>query len=32
MYVTNLSVMPEDLEKQVDVQQMADLLRFLTSR
>jgi putative heme-binding domain-containing protein len=30
MYVANLSVMPEDLDKQVDVPQMADLLKFLT--
>ncbi len=29
MYVTNLSAMPEDLDKQVDLQQMADLLEFL---
>ena len=29
MYVTNLSAMPPDLEKQVDIQQMADLLEFL---
>ena len=33
MYVTNLSAMPGDLEKQVSVQQMADLLAYLkTSR
>ena len=31
MYVTNLSAMPEDLEKQVTVDQMADLLKFLQS-
>jgi putative heme-binding domain-containing protein len=30
MYVANLSAMPADLEKQVDVQQMADVLKFLT--
>jgi len=30
IYVANLSAMPEDLDKQVDVQQMADLLKFLT--
>jgi putative heme-binding domain-containing protein len=29
MYVTNLSAMPADLEKQVDLQQMADLLEYL---
>jgi putative membrane-bound dehydrogenase-like protein len=29
MYVTNLSAMPEDLEKQVDANQMADLLGYL---
>jgi len=29
MYVTNLSAMPGDLEKQVDTQQMADLLEYL---
>jgi putative heme-binding domain-containing protein len=29
MYVTNLSAMPADLEKQVDVQQMADLLEYM---
>jgi putative membrane-bound dehydrogenase-like protein len=29
MYVTNLSAMPGDLEKQIDVQQMADLLEYL---
>jgi putative membrane-bound dehydrogenase-like protein len=32
MYVTSLSGMPPDLEKQVDLQQMADLLKFLTIR
>jgi putative heme-binding domain-containing protein len=33
MYVTNLSAMPGDLEKQVSVQQMTDLLAYLkTSR
>jgi putative membrane-bound dehydrogenase-like protein len=31
MYATNLSAMPADLEKQVDVQQMADLLEYLKS-
>jgi hypothetical protein len=31
MYVANLSAMPADLEKQIDVQQMADVLKFLTS-
>jgi putative membrane-bound dehydrogenase-like protein len=31
MYVANLSAMPADLDKQVDVQQMADLLKFLTT-
>ena len=31
MYVANLSAMPADLEKQVTVQQMADVLKFLTS-
>jgi putative heme-binding domain-containing protein len=30
MYVANLSVMPEDLDKQIDVRQMTDLLKFLT--
>jgi putative heme-binding domain-containing protein len=30
MYMANLSAMPADLEKQVDVQQMADVLKFLT--
>jgi len=29
MYVTNLSAMPADLEKQVSQQQMADLLQYL---
>ena len=29
MYVTNLSAMPADLEKQIDLQQMADLLEYL---
>ncbi len=29
MYVTNLSAMPEDLDKQIDVREMADLLQFL---
>ena len=29
MHVTDLSAMPEDIEKQVSVEQMADLLRFL---
>jgi len=29
MYVTNVSAMPGDLEKQIDIQQMADLLEFL---
>jgi putative membrane-bound dehydrogenase-like protein len=29
MYVTNVSAMPGDIEKQIDVQQMADLLEFL---
>ena len=32
MYAANLSAMPADLEKQVDIQQMADLLKFLTTR
>ncbi|MCC6588342.1 MAG: c-type cytochrome [Bryobacterales bacterium] len=31
MYVTNLSAMPGDLEKQITVQQMADLLEYLKS-
>jgi putative membrane-bound dehydrogenase-like protein len=30
LYVANLSAMPSDLEKQIDVQQMADLLRYIT--
>ncbi|MBI3698018.1 MAG: c-type cytochrome, partial [Acidobacteria bacterium] len=29
MHATNLSAMPEDLDKQVSVEQMADLLKFL---
>ena len=29
MYVTNLSAMPPDLEKQISVDQMADLLAYL---
>jgi len=29
MYVTSLSAMPADLEKQIGVQQMADLLEYL---
>ena len=29
MYATNLSAMPADLEKQIDIQKMADLLEFL---
>jgi putative membrane-bound dehydrogenase-like protein len=29
MYATNLSAMPGDLEKQIDIQQMADLLAYL---
>lgn len=29
MYVTNVSAMPGDLEKQIGIQQMADLLEFL---
>ena len=28
-YIADLSAMPEDVEQQVDVQQMADLLRFI---
>ena len=32
MYAANLSAMPADLEQQVDLQQMADLLKHLTSR
>jgi putative heme-binding domain-containing protein len=31
MYAANLSAMPADLEKQVDVQQMADLLKYVIS-
>ncbi|HEY2942659.1 MAG TPA: c-type cytochrome, partial [Vicinamibacteria bacterium] len=31
MYASNLSAMPADLEQQVDVPQMADLLRYITS-
>jgi putative membrane-bound dehydrogenase-like protein len=31
MYVTNLSAMPPDLEKQISVDQMADLLAYLKS-
>jgi putative heme-binding domain-containing protein len=31
MYVTNLSAMPADLEKQIGIQQMADLLEYLKS-
>jgi putative heme-binding domain-containing protein len=31
MYATNLSAMPADLEKQIDIQQMADLLEYLKS-
>ena len=31
MYATNLSAMPADLEKQIDVQHMADLLEFIQS-
>jgi putative heme-binding domain-containing protein len=31
MYATNLSAMPADLEKQLDLQQMADLLEYLKS-
>jgi putative membrane-bound dehydrogenase-like protein len=31
MYATSLSAMPADLEKQVDVQHMADLLEFIKS-
>jgi putative membrane-bound dehydrogenase-like protein len=31
MYATNLSAMPADVEKQVDIQQMADLLEYLKS-
>ena len=29
LYAANLSAMPEDLEKEVDVQQMSDLLEYL---
>ena len=29
MRITNLSAMPGDLDKQVSVQQMADLLKFM---
>jgi putative membrane-bound dehydrogenase-like protein len=29
MYVSNISAMPEDLDKQIDVPAMADLLKFL---
>ncbi len=29
MYVTNLSAMPGDLEKQIDIQQMADVLEYI---
>jgi len=32
MYVSSLSGMPPDMEKQIDLQQMADLLKFLTTR
>ena len=31
MYATNLSAMPADLEKQINVQQMSDLLEFIKS-
>jgi putative heme-binding domain-containing protein len=31
MYATNLSAMPGDLEKQINIQQMSDLLEFLKS-
>ena len=31
MYVTNLSAMPEDLDKQVSVEEMADLLKYIKS-
>jgi putative heme-binding domain-containing protein len=31
MYATNLSAMPADMEKQIDVQKMADLLEFVKS-
>jgi putative heme-binding domain-containing protein len=30
LYVANLSTMPSDLEKQIDLQQMADLLKYIT--
>ena len=29
MYVSNLSMMPEGLEKEINIQQMGDLLAFL---
>jgi putative heme-binding domain-containing protein len=32
MYAGSLSAMPPDLEKQIDPQKMADLLKFLTTR
>ena len=32
MYVTNLSAMPGDLEKQIDIQQMADLLEYVKTQ
>jgi putative heme-binding domain-containing protein len=31
MYASNLSAMPADLERQIDLQQMADLLAYLTA-
>ena len=31
MYAANLSAMPADLEQQVDVQQMADLIKYITT-
>ena len=31
MYASNLSAMPADLEQQIDLQQMADLLAYLTA-
>jgi putative heme-binding domain-containing protein len=31
MYAANLSAMPADLEKQLDVQKMADLLEYVKS-
>ena len=31
MYAANLSAMPADLEKQMDLQQMADLLKYVIS-